>query len=135
MEDGKAVMTGAKLALDFREMPELQVSEITLLDESVQTFTTKVSLHMSEAAVNTEHLLAIQEILSRHRGTTPLSLCIKLDNGDKVFVQAHRDLYVHISHELERELEHVLGEDSVYIECRHQPLLRKPERSRWKKKG
>jgi len=134
LEDGKSIMVGAKLALDFREAPELQVSEIVPLENAHKIFSKKISIHMSETASTPEHLSAIQAILARHPGNTPFFICIKIDNGDKVFVRAHSDYYVNISQDLTKELEHVLGEESVYIESRQQPLLQDPARSKWSKK-
>ena len=135
LEDGKAIMVGAKIALDFRESLEVQVSEIIPMEDAGLRYTRKVSIHLTESAVNPERLDAIQEVVKRNPGLTPLSICILLDTGEKVFIRTHRDMYVEATQQLGHELEHLLGEDCVYIEARLTPLLRPPVRRKWGKKG
>jgi DNA polymerase-3 subunit alpha len=134
LEDGKAIMVGAKLALDFRESPEVQVSEIIPLVEAGMRYTKKVSIHLTEAAATLKHLEEVQAVVARSPGITPLSICILLDTGEKVFVKAHRDSYVEATQHLGHELEQLLGEDSVYIESRQSPLLKPPAKRRWQRK-
>ncbi len=134
LDDGNAVMVGGKLALDFRESIEIQVAELIPLSAAGRTFAQKVSIHLTETAVSKEHLQAIQEIIARNPGITPVSICILLDSGEKVFIKTHRDLYVEATQQLGHELEQLLGEDSVYIESRQQPLLRPPARRKWQKR-
>ncbi|HKL22427.1 MAG TPA: hypothetical protein VJ904_11520, partial [Tichowtungia sp.] len=62
-------------------------------------------------------------------------ICVLLDSGEKVFVKAHRDSYVEATQPLGRELEKLLGEDSVYIDVRRQPLLKAPAKRRWQKRN
>lgn len=135
LEDGKAIMVGAKLALDFRESPEVQVSEIIPLKNAGMRYTKKVSLHLTEASINEEHLQNIQNVVARNPGNTPIAICLILDNGEKVFIKAHRDLYVEATQHLGHELEQLLGEDCVYIEGRPQPLLKPPAKRSWQKRG
>lgn len=134
LEDGKAIMVGAKIALDFRESLEVQVSEIIPLSDAGLRYTKKVSIHLTEAAVTPEHLAAIQEVAKSNPGLTPLSICILLDSGEKVFVKAHRDFYVEATQHLGHELEQLLGEDCVKIVSRQNPLLRPPSRRKWQKR-
>jgi DNA polymerase III alpha subunit len=134
LEDGKPVMVGGKLAFDFRESLEIQAAEIFPLEEAGNRFAKHVSIHLTEsAAASREHLEKIHAILNQHPGTTTVSLCILLDNGEKVFIKAHQDLCVEATQGLGHELEQLLGEDSVYIETKTQPVLRPPARRKWQK--
>ncbi|MBC8206434.1 MAG: DNA polymerase III subunit alpha [Kiritimatiellales bacterium] len=135
LDDGKAIMVGAKLALDFRESPEVQVSEIIPLAEAGMRYTKKVNIHLTEAAVTQKHLADVRAILARNPGITPVSICVLLDSGEKVFVKTHRDMYVEATQHLGHELEQLLGEDCVYIESRQQPLLKPPTKRRWQKRA
>ncbi|QHI69575.1 DNA polymerase III subunit alpha [Tichowtungia aerotolerans] len=135
LDDGKAIMVGAKIALDFRDSLEVQVSEIIPLTDAGLRYTKKVSIHLTEASVTEERLKTIQEIAKRNPGLTPLSICILLDSGEKVFVKAHRDYYVEATQQLGHELEQLLGEDCVKIVSRQNPLLRPPARRKWQKRG
>jgi hypothetical protein len=97
-------------------------------------YTKKVSIKLTEAAVTEERLAAIQEVIERNPGITPVSICVLLDRGEKVFIKAHRDSYVEATQNLGHEFEQLLGEDSVYIEARQQPLLRPPAKRKWQKR-
>lgn len=136
LEDGKPVMVGGKLVFDFRESLEIQVAELIPLSEAGNRFAKSVSIHLTEAAAaSPEHLQKIHQILGRYPGHTPVSICILLDNGEKVFIKAHQDLSVEATQGLGHELEQLLGEDSVYIETKTQPVLRKPTRRKWQRRG
>jgi DNA polymerase-3 subunit alpha len=135
LEDGNPIMVGAKIALDFRESIEVQVSEILPLADAGLRYTQKICIHLTEASVTKEHLQNIQKIVARNPGLTPLSICVILDDGAKIFVKAHRDNYVEATQQLGYELEQLLGEDCVYIETKQNPLLKPPARPRWQKKG
>jgi len=135
LDDGKAIMVGAKLALDFRDSPEVQVSEIIPLVEAGMRYTKKVSIRLTEAAVTQKHLKDVQSVIACNPGITPVSICVLLDSGEKVFIKTHRDSYVEATQHLGYELEQLLGEDCVYIESRQQPLLKPPQKRRWQKKG
>lgn len=134
LEDGNAVMVGAKLALDFRESPEVQVSEIIPLSQAGMRYTKKVRIRLTEASVNEQHLQDLLKIVTSNPGNTAVSICVILDNGEKVFIKAHRDLYVEATQHLGHELEQLLGEDCVYIEGRTQPLLKPPAKRKWQKR-
>jgi len=134
LEDGAAVMIGGKLVHDFRDELEIQVAEMIPLNEANQRFAQRVGLHLTEAAVSEAHLAAIREIVARHPGTTPMTICVLLDSGEKVFVKTHRETYVRATRELAQELEHLLGEDSVYIAANPKPTLREPAKRKWQKR-
>jgi DNA polymerase III subunit alpha len=135
LEDGNAIMAGAKIALDFRDSLEVQISEIIPLADAGLRYAQKVSIHLTEASATPEHLSAIREIVNRNPGLTPLSICVILGGGEKVFIRAHRDLFVEAAQQLGHELEQLLGEDCVYIESRQDPLLRPPSRRKWQKRS
>jgi len=134
LEDGAAVMIGGKLVHDFRDELEIQVAEMIPLDEANQRFAQRLGLHLTEAAVSEAHLQAIREIVALHPGTTPMTICVLLDSGEKVFVKTHRETYVSATRELAQELEHLLGEDSVYVAANPKPLLREPAKRKWQKR-
>jgi len=134
LDDGAAVLIGGKLVHDFRDELEVQVSEMIPLAEANQRFAQRVGLHLTEAAVSETRLEAIQEIVARHPGNTPMTICVLLDSGEKVFVKTHRETYVRATCELAQELEHLLGEDSVYVAANPKPLLREPAKRQWQKR-
>ncbi len=134
LEEGSAVMIGGKLALDFRDELEIQVAEMIPLNEANQRFAQRVAVHITEAAATKAHLQAIQDVVARHPGITPLTICVLLDSNEKVFIKAHRDSYIRATRELVLELEHLLGEESVYVEVTPKALLREPAKKQWQKR-
>jgi hypothetical protein len=85
--------------------------------------------------VTEAHLQAIRKIADQHSGATPMTLCVQLDSGEKVFLSTHRDHYIHVSHELVLDLEHLLGEDCVYVESNPTAMMIESKKKRWQKKG
>jgi len=134
LEDRTAVMVAGTLKKNFRDELELPASEIYPLSNAPKMLATRVSLHLSEAAVSEEKMAAVKEIIQRHPGATPVVICILLDSGEKVFVHGERRYYVQTSHELIQEIEHLLGEESVYVAPRAEAFLREPEKRRFNRK-
>jgi DNA polymerase-3 subunit alpha len=135
LADGTAIMVAGKITRDFRDELEVQVSELYLLKEAPLLFAEKVSLHLPEAALDPERIKAVKKILAGHSGPTAVQICLQLDSGEKVFIKADRLSQVTASQELVRQLEHLLGEDAVYIGTRAQPFLKEPPRRRFNDRG
>ena len=131
LEDGAPLMATGKITRDFRDELEIQVSELFPLAEAPLLFAEKLSLHLPEAALSQEKLDAVKKIAAEHPGPTPLNICILLDSGEKVFIKADRHSQVTASPKLVQKLEHLLGEDAVYVGARSQPFLREPPRRRF----
>lgn len=135
LEDGAPVMAGGKLVRDFRDELEIQVAELFPMDQAPARFATKVALHLSEAALTTEHLQQIQAVAKNHPGPTPLSLCLLLDSGEKVFIRADHRHQVNPCTELVQAFEELLGEDCVYVGTVSKALLSPPKKRRFRKNG
>ena len=131
LQDGTAVMACGKIARDFRDELEIQISEMSLLKDAPLLFAEKVSLHLPEAALNDEKMRAVKKIIAQHTGPTAIHICLQLDSGEKVFIKADRFCQVTASRELVRQLEHLLGEEAVYVGTRAQPFLNDPPRRRF----
>jgi len=134
LSDGAPVMIGGRITRDFRDELEIQVAEIFPLTEAHKLFAEKVSLHLPEAALSEAKLQSIRQIAAAHKGSTPLTICVLLDSGEKVFIKADHRCQVTASPELVREFEHLAGEEAVYVGARTQPLLREPEKRRFNRK-
>ncbi len=128
LEDGTPLMAGGRITRDFRDELEIQISEIFPLQEAPARFAEKVSLHLPEAVLSQEKFQAIKKIAAEHPGPTPLNICVLLDSGEKVFIKADRSSQVTASPELVQKLEHLLGEEAVYVGARSQPFLHEPPR-------
>ncbi|MCC7300011.1 MAG: DNA polymerase III subunit alpha [Verrucomicrobia bacterium] len=131
LDDGAPLMATGKITRDFRDELEIQISELFPLAEAPLLFAEKLSLHLPEAALSQEKLQAIKKIAEEHSGPTLLNLCVQLDSGEKVFIKADRNSRVTVSPELVHKLEHLLGEEAVYVAAKTQPFLREPPRRRF----
>jgi DNA polymerase III subunit alpha len=133
LQDGTPVMAGGKLVRDFRDELEIQISELFPMAEAPDRFATKVALHLTEAALTQEHLSSVQAAVQAYPGPTPLSLCVLLDSGEKVFIRADHRHQVRACPELVHALEELLGEDCVYVGNHDKPLLSPPKkRNKWR---
>jgi len=135
LKNKSAVMIGGKLMRNFRDELEIQVAELIPLKDANRYFARRLGLRISEAAVTEEHLQGIRDILARHSGPTPVTIYVLLDSGEKVRIKIHRENFVTITRELVLELEHLIGEDDVYIAAHPKPLLREPAKRKWQKRG
>jgi len=134
LEDGSAVMVGGKLVHDFRDELEVQVADIIPLAEANQKLVQRLAIHLTEVAVTAAHLQCVQDIAARHPGNTPITVCVQLDSGEKIFIKTHRDHFVMVTHELVLELEHLLGEECVYVGASPTAMLAEPKKKRWQKR-
>ena len=112
------------------DQARIAVNEIYPLTEAHRYFAQKVSLHMGSARADEGAFAQLKQILRGHPGQTPVVLCIEYPDGRKVFVDTDRTYKVTAADKLLRELEHVLGEGSVYVEVNPQACLRVRKR-RW----
>jgi len=131
LEDGAPLMAAGRITKDFRDELEIQVSELFPLSAAPTLFAEKVSLHLTEASLSREKLQAVKKIAAAHSGPTPLNLCVLLDSGEKVFIKADRSSQVTASPELIQKLEHLLGEEAVYVGTKTKPFLYEPPRRRF----
>ena len=131
LDDGAPLMVAGRITKDFRDELEIQVGEVFPLASAPGLFTEKVSLHLPEAALSQEKLRAIKKIAEAHPGPTALHICVLLDSGEKVFIKADRTSQVTASPELVKKLEHLLGEDVVYVGAKTKPFLYEPPRRRF----
>ncbi len=126
LEDGAALMAGGTLARDFRDELEIQISELFPLQQAAEHFSEKVSVHLSEAALNDEHLQSLCRVIRAHPGSVPLILTVQLDSGEKLFIKSGHRYQVCPGPDLVQALEQIVGEDCVYVAARSQALLRPP---------
>ena len=115
--------------LDKSEQLKIRAAEIYPLRDIHRHFTNKISLHVPAVSIDDERLSRIQQILGKHPGETPVVVCVVFSDGKKVFISAARDYQVNAQHSLIEQLEHVLGEDSVYVNINRNPCKKPPARN------
>jgi len=123
--------------LDKSEQLKIRASEIYPLRDIHRHFTQKISLHVPAVSIDDERLSRIQRILGQYPGDTPVVVCVVFGDGKKVFISAARDYQVNPQRILIEQLEHVLGEDSVYVNINRSPCKKPPARNgrKWSGNG
>lgn len=127
-------------AVDRAESLRFFAEEVYPLREIHQHFTQRVSLHVPAVSVDDKMIGRIKEMLRKHPGNTPVTLCLLFADGKKVFVAADRMFRVDPCRKLIEELQAVLGEDSVYLDVLQTPCKRPPAANgrgngRWRARG
>jgi len=133
LQDNAPVMVCGELARTD-DVVRLKASELYPLGEVHRHFTERVSLHVPAANLEDEKLDRIKRVLSAHPGTVRVVLCLQFPTGEKVFVDTDRRFRVSAEPELLQELEHLLGEDSVYVGVKRNPFKNERNgnrRGRW----
>ena len=74
---------------------------------------------------------AVRSALQRHKGDTPVTLCLLYPDGAKVYLRTEDDLFVQMTESLARECEKHVAK--VYVAIRKQPGLQPPPEPRWKR--
>ena len=117
------------------DVRRLVVNEIYPLADAHRYFAQKVSLHIPVAQASEENLRSARQILRAHPGDVPVIICMIMPGGEKIFIQAEHTFKVTARSRLIHELEHVLGEGSVYVDVNPATSLRQREPKRWEKRG
>ena len=115
--------------LDRSEQLKIKAQEIYPLREIHRHFTQRVSLHLSTAHLNDKLISEIKQVLKKHPGDIPLTLCLIYPDGRKVFVSTDRLYRVDPGPLLIEQLEAVLGEEMVYLDVLQNPCKRAPSRN------
>jgi DNA polymerase-3 subunit alpha len=114
------------------DVPKMQAQEIYPLAEAYKYFATRLAIHLTSARAD-EHIFGqIKATLRAFPGMTPVVISIEFPGGEKVFIDTDRTYKVTPGEKLVRDLEHFLGEDTVYIDVNSAPCLR-PKKPRWER--
>jgi len=105
---------------------KMYASEIYPLNEVHKHFAKKMNIHISAARSEENVLRELRGILRMHPGDVAVGLCIEQPGGEKIFVEADHTFKVSASERLVREIEKVLGEETVYLAINPNPCLRPP---------
>ncbi len=133
-ETGKAIYVMGNV--DKREeKPKIFGREIIPLDEVMRRFTKQVHLRLHVSRIKPEQLERIREVVSRHSGHVPLFICFIMPGGELVFADTHDAFKVLPSEEMAKELENVLGKDTVYFKPDTSVPKQDNGRERWQRRS
>jgi DNA polymerase-3 subunit alpha len=133
-EAGKAIYVMGNV--DKREeKPKIFGREIIPLDEVMRRYTKQVHLRLHAARATPEQLERVRDIISRHPGHVSLFICFIMPGGELVFADTHDGFKVLPSEELAKEIEAVLGKDTVYFKPDTSVPRQESGRERWQRRG
>jgi DNA polymerase-3 subunit alpha len=100
-----------------RRMDKLQViaDQILPLGEVPRRFTKAMHIHLSAGTTDEAALTRVHDVLRAHQGPCPVFFCFIYPDGKAVFLETHEKFSVTPSEELVRQLEAVLGGDTVRL--------------------
>lgn len=120
LAEGAPVMICGQLA-EKDEAAKIVVEEIYPLEQVPRFFSERLSLHLPAPALTETLRRQLRDILKNHPGTTPVFFCLKFPGGEEVFLDTDPAFHVTVSEALVRQLEHQLGENSVYVAVLNRP--------------
>ncbi len=123
LKDAAAVMVCGELSKDEEQM-RIKAWEIYPLKDVHRQFAERVSIHIPAANLEDAKLWKIKELLAKHPGDTPVTICLQFPTGEKVFVETHSAFKVAATDQLVMDVEHALGEESVYVAVNRRPCKR-----------
>lgn len=97
------------------------VQEIYPLEEAPRLFAERLSIHLPAGAVNDGLLNDIKALLKQHPGVTPVCFCLQFQQGEEIFIGGGHDYRVTPDAGLVAGLEHIIGEESVYVAVLNRP--------------
>jgi len=116
------------------EAPRLMASEVYALSEAPRHFAERVSIHVPVASASDGKMEKIRDILRLHPGKTPVHICLQFPSGQRVFLNTGRTFRVIADQALVMQLQHEVGEDSVYVAVNSKPCLKPPSPKRWRRR-
>ena len=131
----QAIMLCGEVRLDDENRLRIIASEVYPLKDAPALFVEKFSLHLTAGRVGDDPAILekIRDVLELHPGQTMVNLCLEYQSGEKAFLDTSSHYQVTCDESLIQELEHILGEDMVYVKVTKTPC-RKPRRETlWKK--
>jgi len=107
--------------------------EIYKLEDAAKIFAKDVSIHITTAQLD-KSLKNIKDIIRLHPGDVPIKICLIFPTGEKIMISSDSAFHVNPNDELVHELEHELGEKTVFVKTDRKPLKNGLPKKKWVKK-
>jgi len=114
LEEGPLLIKG-KVDADGNN-PKIIVNEIYPLSEAKKNWKGKLHIHFRTVGLEKETLMAVRDILEKHRGNNETYLHFIFPNNHTKVMTVERDLRIQPSDEVIHKVEALLGEDSIHFE-------------------
>ena len=131
LADEAAVMVAGELRKKGEELV-LQAKEIHALKDIPGLFSKCMSLHIPSVNFDEKKAEQLKQVLRRHPGNTPVNICLQYPDGEKVFMDTTRSFRVTPCEKLVNAVEHIIGEDAVYLDINPSTYLKEQKgRNGW----
>ena len=97
------------------DKPKIVADQIIPLDDVPKRFTKAVHIRLSAGTTEDSILTRVQHVLHAHKGSVPVLFCFIYPDGKLVFLEAHEHFSVSPTQQFVRDVEAILGEDSVWL--------------------
>ncbi len=115
--------------------PKIVARDIYPIEKTSELLTAQMHIHITEAQARDEELFSsVDRIIKSNNGPIPLGIWLILDDGTKLLMDTGREFKVTATDKFTQEIEHVLGEKSVYVTTKSiSPSREKPRWQDFKK--
>jgi len=112
------------------DKPKIVADQIIPLEDVPKKFTKAVHIRLSAGSIEDSALSRVQDVLHAHKGHVPVLFCFVYPDGRVVFLEAHEHFSVTPTQQFVRDVEAILGSDSVWLKVDSEKLASTPERRR-----
>ena len=133
LEDDAAILICGETGIR-NNIPQLTANEIYPLADAPKHFAQQVRIHIPITYVEQGKLETIKNIIRIHPGTTPLIICLIFPAGEKAFIETGAGFAVCADESMIHEIEHELGEKSVYVTVNPNAYRFKHDNRRFRRK-
>jgi DNA polymerase III subunit alpha len=120
------------------DKPKIVADQVIALEDVPTRFTKAVHIRLSVGTTEDSALARVHEVVRAHNGNIPVLFCFIYPDGKLVFLEAHEHFSVSPTQQFVRDIEAILGEDSVWLKVDAEKLAATNEvrRSRsWESRG
>jgi DNA polymerase III subunit alpha len=137
LKTGTAVFLSGTINLR-EDKPKIVADQILPLEDVPKKFTKAVHIRLSAGTIEGDVLTNVKELLHANKGSVPVLFCFIYPDGRMVFLEAHEHFSVSPTQQFVRDVEAMLGEDSVWLKVDTEKLtaIRESRRERpWERRN
>ncbi|MBN1670448.1 MAG: DNA polymerase III subunit alpha [Kiritimatiellae bacterium] len=132
LQKDQALLVCGELSLKD-DRPKIVAAELYPLKDAPKYFAQRLSIHIPAANLENGKLERVRTLLRANPGPTPVVICLQFPGGQKVFMDTDKSFCVYACEEMVREVEHCLGENSVYVWVNSNPYYKPSSQNRWRR--
>jgi DNA polymerase III subunit alpha len=132
LEDDATIMVSGEISARDDEA-KIVAQEIIPMDMVPKRYTKEIILHIPTTLASEDMLKKIKSVLKLYPGNIPISICLMIPTGEKIFISVEQSCYVEPMADLFSKLKHIIGEQGVFVSVDRTPP-KKQERS-WGKQN